>query len=82
MLDRQRGEKQHWEQRGEGRGKGDAPGMRAGISMEHMERTMMEDVFHCSLLEHILIHIAACGRFHIGASGCFLKDLWPIEKKL
>lgn len=49
MLDRQRGEKQHWEQRDEGRGKGDAPGMRAGISMEHMERTMMEDVFHCSL---------------------------------
>lgn len=33
-------------------------------------------------VEEILIHIAACGRPHIGASGYFLKGLWPVEKEL
>lgn len=52
------------------------------ISMEHMERTMVEHGGPLQLMEQILIHIAACGRPLSGASGCFLKDMWPVEKEL
>lgn len=52
------------------------------ISMEHMERTMVEHGGPLQLMEQILIHTAACGRPLSGASGCFLKDMWPVEKEL
>lgn len=49
---------------------GGAPGTR-GISVEHMESSMVEHV-PLQLVEQILIHIAACGVPHPGLSECFL----------
>lgn len=80
MLNRQRSEKQHSE-RGEGKGKGEVL-----QTPEHFHGAHGEDhggaCVPLQLMEQILIHIAACGRPLSGASGCFLKDMWPVEKEL
>lgn len=80
MLDRQRSEKQHSEL-GEGKGKGEVlqtPGHFRGAHGEDPGGACVP----LQLMEQILIHTAACGRSLRGASGCFLKDMWPVEKEL